>query len=154
MERRTRSSGTMNSGRPRRAANQRTREAGRDERQRRRTEDLWDGVRRFSWTRDTESAMYSDGVTDESTGVEIYYCNITGDYYPRKGDYDRMDLEDQERFGDWISIDHNEPFRDYIYNNSTGHGSDISNSEARALYNDTDNLSLVCQSENSSKGDR
>lgn len=144
----TRSQETNRSGRPKRSA---VKEAENSSRERRARRDLWDGERRFSWTAETEAHMYQGGKVDRASGVTIYKCKKTENYYPRKGDLKAYKKHHPD-CEDYISIDHKENYRDYIQGNARGH--EITVEAAREAYNDIDNLRLVCQKKNSSMGNR
>ena len=143
-------------GTERRAASARAIERSRSHRQTIVETNQWDGEQRFGWTRETEEALFDGGQVDAASGVTVYPCSRSnGALYPRKRDLKRYkqahpEIPDDEF--DHISIDHDENYRDYI--TRTAGEAVITKDDAKAAYNDIDNLILVCQRKNSAKGNR
>ncbi|MGB7413983.1 MAG: hypothetical protein WA902_07220 [Thermosynechococcaceae cyanobacterium] len=98
--------------------------------------------------------MYGNPQNDPRTNIPVYLCVKTNKSYPKKGDYKNLSTQSQALYGDYISIDHETDYRTYIMMNNSGDGSEVTNPQAQAAYNDVSNLCLVCQKRNSAKGDR
>lgn len=105
---------------------------------------LWDGKTRPSFTDETWDEMLSsvDSKTRED-GVTVYQCN-DGEYYPRK--------RDRKKRESFVTLDHIKNWKDYIYDNAEPNSEgEITKEAAKEAYNDTSNLEVMSNSDNSSK---
>jgi hypothetical protein len=121
--------------------------------------DIWDGDQRFPWTPATINYMYQNPEIDQASGIKLYECKggrneASTILCPRKTDLKKY----QKEHPGWVSyasIDHKRAYRKYIEKKAVvNRDGEITTEAACAAYNDVNNLELLSQSANSSKGDR
>ncbi|WP_130735391.1 hypothetical protein [Flavobacterium sp. J27] len=105
---------------------------------------IWDGSTRPGFTDETwETMLQSVKSKDRDDGVTVYKCS-DGNYYPRK-----RDRKLKEKY---VTLDHKRDWKRYLHDNAEpDEQGEITKAAAKIAYNDTSNLKLMSNSDNSSK---